>query len=176
MKYRPKEGYINKWRRYQKHRFYPTQEKREFMRGEAWEDLLFKAAFKPHATWFKGKEYHLNVGELVTSQRDLASRWKWSRSKVRRYLEDLYEHGEAAHRTDQFAAHTATVVTIYRLAGCEPSKETPRPTPRPTKHATREAVGLEVQECTTLSSNGGDVLTGGILAAWRNRKKKGSKE
>ena len=138
--------------------------------------LLFKAAFKPHATWFKGKEYHLNVGELVTSQRDLASRWKWSRSKVRRFLDDLYRHGEAAHRIDRHPAHDATHITIYKLAGCEPSRPTPQPPKRPIKRATREEVGLEVQECTTLSSNGGDVLTGGILAAWRNRKKKGSKE
>ena len=173
-RYVPKEGYITKWRRYQNHRFYPTQENREFTRGEAWEDLLFAAAFKPHARYFKGKEYHLNVGELVTSQRDLADRWKWSRGKVRRFLDDLYEHGEAAHQTDHLAAHESTHVTIYGLAGYEDARPTSRPTSRPTKRTTIEAVDLEVQEGTTPSSNIVQRLVQGVVDnIGTGRKKKG---
>ena len=127
-RYRPKEGWINKWRRWQNHRFYFTQEDRSATRGEAWDDLLFAAAFKPHARYFKGKEYHLNVGELVTSQRDLADRWQWSRNDVRSFLDDLYEHGEATH----LSTHDSTHLTIYRLAGCEPQLPTPLPTKLPT--------------------------------------------
>ena len=176
--FHPKEGYIRKWRRIQNHRFYFTQENRAAERGEAWEDLLFMAAFKPHPRWFKGKEYHLSVGELVTSQRDLAERWQWSRGTVRRFLDDLYEHGEAAHRTDQFVAHTATVVTIYKLAGCEPSKTTPRPSPQPTKRTTKEEVGKKggsSRPCTTLSSNKVHVLLQGIIDKM-GKGKKGTKE
>lgn len=174
--FRPKEGFITKWRRYQNHRFYFTQENRPAERGEAWEDLLFMAAFKPHARYFKGKEYHLNIGELVTSQRDLAARWQWSRGTVRRFLEDLYEHGEAAHRIDRFVAHTATVITIYKLAGCEPSKATPRPSPQPSKRTTIEEVDLERKVCTTLSSNKVQELVQGILDKMGKGKKKGPKE
>lgn len=164
-RYIPKEGYITKWRRWEKHRFHFTQENRPATRGEAWDDLLFRAAFKSHPRYFKGKEYHLNVGELITSQRDLADRWQWDRSKVRRYLDDLYEHGEATH----LVTHDATHITVCRLAGIE----APRPTQRPTKSTTIEE--CEVQEgCTTLSSNRVQELVQGILDRIGKQKKKGN--
>jgi hypothetical protein len=166
-RYVPKEGYITKWRRWESHRFHFTQENRPATRGEAWDDLLFKAAFRPHPRYFKGKEYHVNVGEIVTSQRDLAERWQWHRSTVRRYLDDLYEHGEATHHL----THDVTHISIHRLAN--PGVE--QPTSRPTKRTTIEEVDLEVQEGTTPSSNKVQELVQWTLDKI-GTKKKGVKE
>ena len=173
-RYVPKEGYVTKWRRYQNHRFHFTQENRAPTCGEAWEDLLFMAAFKPHDRWYKGKEYHLNVGEIVTSLHDLAARWQWSRGKVRRFLDDLEVHGEADHRTDQVNGPLATIITIHGLNSCPKPNLEGGPPRRTTKRTPIEEVDLEVQGlCTSLSSNPVQELVQGVVDNMGTTKKKG---
>ena len=168
-RYRPKEGYVQLWRRIRDHRFWPTYKNRAFTELEAWFDLLFDAAFAPHRRTFKGKTFDLKTGELVCSQNELAKRWRWKRSSVRSFLESLYLNGEAVHEESQ----NITKISICKLTGCV--GYTPTSHPEATSRPHKKGYKKVLEESTTLSPNKGDVLTGGILTAWRNRKKKGSK-
>lgn len=113
MKYRPKEGFIQLWRRLRSHRFWPTYKRRRFTELEAWIDLLFDATYKAHRREFRGQVFNLKAGELVFSQHDKAEEWRWSRGTVRRFLESLYLNGEAVHEE----AKGVTRLTICKLAG-----------------------------------------------------------
>ena len=56
-----------------------------FTKGQAWVDLIGNAAFVDNDITKRG--------ELIISERGLAKRWKWSESKVRRYLQKLEKEG-----------------------------------------------------------------------------------
>jgi len=109
----PKGGYIWLWRKFRDHRFWPSYSNRRFTECEAWLDLLFDAAFKPHRRNFQGRTYDLKSGELVGSQNDWADKWKWKRSEVRKFLDSLYLNGEAVPEVRQ----DITKLTICGLAG-----------------------------------------------------------
>ena len=170
-RYRPKEGWIELWRRIRDHRFWPTHTNRKFTKLEAWIDLMFDASYKAHRVKFRGHYYDLKEGELVFSQNDRATRWKWSRGAVRNYLDELYLNGEAKHEE----AKGVTKLTILKKAGYIDWK--PESLPENTETGKKGSKkGCKKGTSRPLSSNKGDVLTKGILAAWRNRKKKGSQE
>jgi len=170
-RYVPREGWITKWRRYQGHRFYFLQEGRAATRGEAWEDLLFAAAWKPHDRYFKGKEYRVNAGQIITSQHDLAARWQWSRTKVASFLEDLEAHGEASHETRRVKGHVATLITVHGLVDYATPAELGKARSRPTLQATIE----EVKKGSTkpLSSNKVERLVQWTSEKMGKTKKKG---
>ena len=127
-RYVPKEGWVNLWRRIESHRFWPTYENRPFTKLEAWLWLLLRASYKKRTVEFMGKKWELHPGDIVTSQRILAERWKWSRSSVRRFLEELYLNEEATH----LEAHGVTHLTICGLMASDDTRPRPRPTFRPT--------------------------------------------
>ena len=53
----------------------------QFSKREAWVYLIGLAAFQKHGT--------LGVGEFFAPERELAEKWKWSRSMVQRFLRAL---------------------------------------------------------------------------------------
>ena len=172
-RYRPKEGYIQLWRRLRDHRLWPAFKQRKFTELEAWIDLLFDATYKAHRRTFRGQVFDLKPGELVFSQREKAEQWKWSRGKVRSFLDSLCLNGEATHEKSP----DVTRLCICKLTGY--AEWQPDIGPKLDRSASRarrkKGEEGEVQDLsTTLSPNRGDVLTGGILTAWRNRKKKGA--
>ena len=112
-RYIPKEGYIQVWRRLRDHRFWPTYKRRRFTELEAWLDLLFDATYKAHRHEFRGQVFDLKPGELVFSQREKAEQWKWSRGKVRSFLDSLCLNGEATHEKSP----DVTRLCICKLAG-----------------------------------------------------------
>ncbi len=82
-------GWISLYRKYTEHYFYPTQEKRAFTRSEAWLDLLLNATHKEYKHSVYGNLVILDRGELLISERHLSKRWKWSRDKVKSFLNHL---------------------------------------------------------------------------------------
>ena len=177
-RYQPKEGFVQLWRRLRDHRFWPTYKRRRFTELEAWIDLLFDATFKAHQMRFRGHTFNLKPGELVFSQNDRADRWRWSRSKVRSFLEELYLNGEASHEVIQ----GITRVKIHKLTGCAewqpdngPKIDRSASRARGEEGGRREEEG-EVQDLKPLSSNKVQVLVQGVLDKIGKGKKKGSKE
>ena len=65
------------------------KEKEPFDRRSAWIDLLLMANHKDFKTLYKGQLVERKRGEVNTSTRYLAERWRWSRGRVNRFLELL---------------------------------------------------------------------------------------
>jgi hypothetical protein len=64
-------------------------EPRVFSRWEAWVDLIQLAAYRPHSRTVGGRRVELARGQVLASVRFLAERWRWSKSKVQRWTEEL---------------------------------------------------------------------------------------
>ncbi|MCK4820047.1 hypothetical protein KA005_30055 [bacterium] len=60
-----------------------------FSRGQAWVDLIMIANRKPGYFKVRGNRVDLKAGQVGRSAASLAHRWRWSRSKVDRYLMEL---------------------------------------------------------------------------------------
>ncbi|MBU3992574.1 MAG: hypothetical protein KKA12_08540 [Alphaproteobacteria bacterium] len=62
-------------------------------RFRAWFWLVANAAWKPVRVRIKGESVDLGRGELSFSQRFLAAKWGWTKSKVDRFVSDLRREG-----------------------------------------------------------------------------------
>lgn len=60
-----------------------------FTRMSAWFDLLLMANYKPSVIYVRGIKIDIDRGQIATSSKALAERWRWSRGKVERYLNEL---------------------------------------------------------------------------------------
>jgi len=60
-----------------------------FTKAQAWIDLFANANHKTGSFWVRGVEVVIERGQIGWSELTMASRWKWSRMKVRRFLDDL---------------------------------------------------------------------------------------
>jgi hypothetical protein len=89
-------GYTKLWRKIWKNEWL-VQPGHEFTRLEAWLDLVNNLATGTDTN-------ELKRGELVASDRFLAKRWSWSKSRVRRFMADLVSmemlKNSADHRAD----------------------------------------------------------------------------
>ena len=60
-----------------------------FTRGQAWVDLLMLAQTKPGWIMVRGISVDLDRGQVGYSELSLSARWKWSRNKVRLFIDSL---------------------------------------------------------------------------------------
>ena len=60
-----------------------------FTKGQAWVDLFSIANHKNGFIRVRGNRVEVKRGQVGWSQVRLAKRWKWSRGKVRRFLDEL---------------------------------------------------------------------------------------
>ena len=65
------------------------QGKEPFDRRSAWIDLLLLANHRDQEIFYKGRWIKVKRGEVNRSITFLADRWKWSRTKVKTFLEEL---------------------------------------------------------------------------------------
>ena len=79
-----------------------------FSRGQAWVDLIGLARFEAGSVRIKGKRIDLERGQLAWSEVGLAERWKWSRGKVRRFLNELKND----HQIVQQKNNVTSVISI----------------------------------------------------------------
>ena len=92
------KGYILMHRKSRKHWLHPSQENRKFSKWEAWEDILFMAAFEDKTELFNGDLLQISVGEFITSRLKLAQSWKWDRETVSKFLNRLIAEKMIAER------------------------------------------------------------------------------
>ena len=69
------------------------KEERAFSRFEAWLDLVQSSAYEPQKRLIAGELIDVPRGGIVASERFLSNRWKWSRTKVRAFLDLLLKEG-----------------------------------------------------------------------------------
>lgn len=65
-----------------------------FTRMQAWIDLILVANHKEGYFYIRGNRINVGRGQVGISSERLADRWKWSRGKVTRYLNDLEKEGQ----------------------------------------------------------------------------------
>lgn len=72
----------------------------EFSRRDAWIWLLGQASYEPHKLRYQSKVITVGRGEVPTSYRKLAEKWRWSVGRVSRYLSMLSMEGMIDTHTD----------------------------------------------------------------------------
>ena len=83
-----------------------------FTRGQAWVDLLMLAQHSPSHIRVQGMKINLKRGDVGESEVTLSLRWKWSRGKVRRFLEEIEKDGMVKKETSKMADRRKSVITI----------------------------------------------------------------
>lgn len=79
-----------------------------FTPGQAWVDLIGLANYADKDRYYNGKFQTVKRGQVVTSYRTLADRWKWSRGRVSHFIHAL----EEAKMVDIDKATKWTTLTI----------------------------------------------------------------
>ena len=80
----------------------------KFTRWQAWQDLIRIASYKETYSHIRGIMIKHEIGNIYESQEKLATRWKWSRGKVNRFLEELKSMG----RIEMKKNSVVTCITI----------------------------------------------------------------
>jgi predicted transcriptional regulator len=83
-----------------------------FTRGQAWVDMLLLANHKHGYIRVQGMRVDIMRGELGMSEVSLSERWKWSRGKVRRFLDELVKDGMIDKKTHEKQDRRKNVITV----------------------------------------------------------------
>jgi hypothetical protein len=81
-----------------------------FTRGQAWVDMFGLAQHSDGFFRVRGIKVSVRRGQLAYSQVTLSERWKWSRGKVKRYLDELEKGGDIVQQNDE----VTTLITIVK--------------------------------------------------------------
>lgn len=79
-----------------------------FTRGQAWVDLIMLANHKDSFFYVRNIKVNVKRGQVAWSEPRLAERWKWSRTKVRKFLKDL----EKEQQIIQQKSNVTQVITL----------------------------------------------------------------
>jgi len=91
------------------------EEKRVYSKAEAWIDLLLRANHKDERILFNSNYITIKRGQHLTSMKKLAERWKWSRTKVQKFLTLLEEDGMCtAKKTSKYTLLTLDNYDFYQ--------------------------------------------------------------
>jgi uncharacterized phage protein (TIGR02220 family) len=77
------DGYIKLHRKIEDDELWLTE---PFTKSQAWIDLILGANRMPGKVMIRDMSIELDTGQLAWSQLTMCKRWKWSRGKVKRYL------------------------------------------------------------------------------------------
>lgn len=84
-------GWIKLYRKITENPLYFSE---PFTRLQAWIDLLIMANYEESIIYVRGNKVEIKRGQLAKSQDTLAERWRWSRGKVLRFLDELQKAGQ----------------------------------------------------------------------------------
>lgn len=79
-----------------------------FTRGQAWVDLLLIANHKESFFYKRGNKVIVKRGQVGRSEVELSDRWKWSRTKVRKFLKDL-------EKEQQIEIHKSRITQVLTI-------------------------------------------------------------
>ena len=99
------EGWIKLHRAIQDN---PLWRSEPFSRGQAWVDLLLLANHKESFFYKRGNKVTVLRGQVGRSEVELSDRWKWSRTKVRKFLTELQEE----QQIEIYKSRVTQVLTI----------------------------------------------------------------
>ena len=103
------KGYISLWRSIQDNEMWFEE---PFTRAQAWIDLLLLANHKTTYMRVRGIRLEVERGQIGRSKETLADRWKWSRSKVMRFLDELENDGMIEQQTSIKNSRLPRIISI----------------------------------------------------------------
>ena len=90
----------------------PLWLRERFTRGQAWVDLILMASYLDHVAFPGNHPVRVARGQCLTSQIELAARWKWNPKTVKRYLGGLKSAGMVDFHTSKNSDTGYTLITI----------------------------------------------------------------
>ena len=115
------EGWISLQRKMQEHWLW--EENRVFSKAEAWIDLLLFVNHAPNKITIKGVIIDVERGSTCRSLETLSKKWKWSTSKVTRFLKLLKSDGMINYETKRVTTYI-TVCNYESYQGLRKLNET----------------------------------------------------
>lgn len=141
-----KRGWWRYWRKMQDDPLW--EPKRPRTKYEAWLDLISRAKGRPGRELIGYSMIPLNRGQLIFSVKGLATGWKWSRDKTRRFLESQEREGRirvswgyvgGASKPDTQTDTPYSIITICNYEKYNPLDKKPDTQtdtkPTPTRHS-----------------------------------------
>ncbi|TGE04647.1 hypothetical protein [Hymenobacter fodinae] len=113
-----------------------------FTRGQAWVDLILLANFKDGFIRVAGQRITVKRGQCGWSQVRLAQRWKWSRGKTERFINELQEDGNIIVETSNRNS-TITICKYEEYQTGETADETPDNTSDEQQTGSRQGTNKE---------------------------------
>lgn len=110
----------------------------KFTRGQAWIDLLLLANHSPSFFYKRGVKIEVSRGQLARSEVELADRWKWSRTKVKKFIKDL----EKEQQVIQQKTNITQIVTILNYDEYQKKEQQTLQ-----QKSSRSAAEKHIQEC-----------------------------
>jgi len=126
-------GYIKLWRKFLDHHLW--KEKRVFSRAEAWIDLIMLANGREREVVFDGRPLIIKRGQLLTSQRQLAAKWRWSKTKTRDFLKISQNHD---HSIKIYSDRKKSIITILNYNSYNPFNKEKKTTENEKKKTTEK--------------------------------------
>ena len=125
-------GYIAVARGFFEHPIFANE---PFTEREAFQWMVFEAAWKARKVRRGNSVFDLKRGEFAHSERFMADAWQWSRSKVTRFLSKLVKGGMIERKSNHEASH----ITVCNYDKYQNSRTTDRATtePRPNHDRTK---------------------------------------
>lgn len=94
----------------------PIWQTKPFSQGQAWIDLLLLAEWQDRTVEDAGETIIIPRGSLLTSTRELAERWGWSKDKVSRFLKQLVCDTMCDTKRDTKRATAKTLITLVNYS------------------------------------------------------------
>ena len=98
-------GWISLHRKIQSNPYWLSE---PFTRGQAWVDLLLLANHKDNFIRVRGMKINVKRGQVGMSQVKLSERWKWSKGKLVRFLNEL----ESEQQIEQQKNNVSSLISI----------------------------------------------------------------
>lgn len=105
-------GHIKIFRSVMEHPLFKNRD--PYSKREAWFDILLEVNNQPQVVKIKGMDILVDRGESIKSLDTWASRWRWDKSKVRRFLSTLENEGMIAFKSDTVTDTVTDTVKISK--------------------------------------------------------------
>lgn len=96
-----------------------------FTRMQAWIDLLLVTNYRDSVIYVRGNKVIVKRGQIAKSQDFFATRWRWSRGKVIRFLEELQKCGQIVQQKSRLTTLISVVnYAYYQIDGTTDGQQT----------------------------------------------------
>lgn len=99
-----------------------------FTKAQAWIDMVGNANYEDGVIMVRGNMVSVKRGQLAWSERYMASRWRWSRDKVRGYMTFLSNRGQIIPQKSNIIS-LIEIINYDKYQTTDPTTEKPQTLP-----------------------------------------------